>query len=241
MRDCCVSEARLWEHSSQFGQQGRSVLTPLASSVQRGTSLRNHGIQEESPRGILPPTRASQRFLVVAMLVGIAVLAGCSKKVQVPNTVGLTLEAAGQALASAQLKLGKATASQGSVLSGSKVVSQSVQAGQPVALNSAIDVVVEGAISVPKLVDTAAADALLAVQNAGLKAALKKQRFSLTHWGMVVAQDVPAGTEVAPGSLVTLTVATPPDVTMLGPLITKQPAYARLNQNQRDILDQLLK
>jgi len=186
------------------------------------------------------PGRSAQRLDIVAIVALLICLAGCTKKVQVPDVKGLTADKAGQTLTTAQLKVGKITCQQGDVLPTAKILSQSPNAGESVAANTTVDLVVENSISVPKLVDSGAADALLALQNAGLKAALNKKT-EFTHWGSVIQQDIAPGTMVAPDTVVTLTVAIPPDVAMLQGLITQQPAYTKLSQQERDLIDQLFK
>jgi beta-lactam-binding protein with PASTA domain len=184
--------------------------------------------------------RNTPGFGTVAVVVLLMTLAACSKKVQVPDVKGTTADKAGQTLASAQLKVGKISCKQGDILPTAKVLSQTPSAGEAVASNTGVDLLVEDSISVPKLVDTGAADALLGLQNAGLKAALNKKP-ELLHWGTVVHQDIAPGTMVSPDTIVTLTVATPPDMGMFQDLITKQPAYARLNQKERDLMAELFK
>jgi serine/threonine-protein kinase len=178
--------------------------------------------------------------IVLPVVLAVSLLAGCSKKVQVPDVKGLTTDKAGPVLTSAQLKPGKVTCKQGEVLPAAKILSQTPNAGESVAANSAVDLLVEDSIAVPKLVDMGAADALLALQNAGLKAGLNKKT-ELLHWGTVIQQDVAPGTMVSPATVVTLTVATPPDMAMFQDMITKQPAYQKLSQKERDLVDQLYK
>ena len=121
-----------------------------------------------------------------------------------------------------------------------KILSQSPNAGESVTANTTVDLVVEDLIKVPKLVDSGAADALIALQNAGLKAALNKNT-QFSHWGAVIQQDLAPGTMVSPATVITLTVATPPDLAMLQDVITKQPAYTRLSEKERKLMDQLFK
>jgi beta-lactam-binding protein with PASTA domain len=181
-----------------------------------------------------------ESLVLIVLIAAVACLAGCTKKVQVPDVKGLTTDKASQALTAAQLKVGKTSCGQGDVLPGAKIVAQSPSSGQAVPVNSLVDLVVEDSIAVPKVVDSGAADALIAIQNAGLKAALKKQT-SLAHWGTVVQQDIPPNTMVGRDTIVTVTVAVPPDVSMLEGLITSQPAYQRLSEKQRSLLSQLFK
>ncbi len=189
-----------------------------------------------------PLWRSSRRPTLCALItiLVLACLAGCTKKVQVPDVKGLTADQAGPTLVTAQLKVGKITCAQGNVLPTAKILTQTPAAGGSVAPNTTVDLVVENSIAVPSLVGTGAADAMLALQNAGLKAAPNKKT-EFTHWGSVTQQDIAPGTMVGPDAAVTLTVATPPDIAMFQDLITKQPAYAKLTQKERDLMDQLFK
>lgn len=142
-----------------------------------------------------------------------------------PDVKGLTTDNARQVLSSRQLKAGKVTCNREEVLASAKILSQSPNAGERVALNSAIDMAVEDSSAVPKLLDMGAADALL---NTGLKASLNKKTEFL-HCGTVIEQDVAPGTMVSPATVATLTVAAPPDMTMFQDMITKQPAHQKLS------------
>lgn len=216
-----------------------SSLSP--SSPQSGNESKSaKALRSSRPKVRVRSECGAARLLLVVAVVAAAVLTGCTKKIQVPDVKGLTTDKATQALTAAQLKVGKTSCSHGDVLPGAKIVSQSPNSGEAVPVSTAVDLVVEDSIAVPKVVDSGAADALIAIQNAGLKAALTKQT-SLTHWGTVVAQDIAPNTMVSRDTLVTVTVAVPPDVSMLEELITKQPAYQRLSQKQRSLLDQLFK
>ena len=186
------------------------------------------------------PRTRTQWMGIISLAASLAFLTACSKKVQAPDVKGLTTDKAGPMLTTAQLKVGKITCAQGEVLPTAKILTQTPVAGESVAPDTTVDLVVENSISVPNLVGTGAADAMLALQNAGLKSALNKKT-EFTHWGAVIQQDISPGTMVGPNTAVTLTVATPPDMAMFQDLITKQPAYAKLSQKERDLMDQLFK
>jgi beta-lactam-binding protein with PASTA domain len=204
------------------------------------------GPSESSGEGCTPHTtpqrnrgRTAHGLDAIAVVVLLICLTAC-KKVQVPDVKGQTVDKASQMLSTAQLKQGKVTSSQGAVAPEAKILSQSPNAGESVAANTAVDLVVEDLVKVPKLVDTGAADAVVALQNAGLKATLTKKS-QLSQWGGVIQQDVAPGTMVSPATVITLTVATPPDLALLQDVITKQPAYIRLSEKERNIVDQLFK
>ena len=183
-------------------------------------------------------SRNSLTICLVAVLALVLGLTACTKKVQVPAVTGMTTDQAGPVLASAQLKPGKITSQGGGVLPTAKILSQSPSAGQAVAPNTSVDLVVEAPIAVPQLVNMEAADALLMLENAGLKAALAKKT-TILHWGTVTQQDIAPGTMVTPDTIVTLTVASPPNVSALQGLLSKQPAYQKLSQKGRDLMNHL--
>jgi beta-lactam-binding protein with PASTA domain len=218
-----------------------------AKMTYEGVTLQMRGPSAAADEGCKPhPTqqrnrgRTAQGLDTIAVVVLLICLTACSKKVQVPDVKALTADKAGQVLSAAQLKLGKVTCKQGEVFPEAKILSQSPNAGESVTANTTVDLVVEDLIKVPKLVDSGATDALLALQNAGLKAALNKN-IQFSHWGAVIQQDVAPGTLVSPATVITLTVATPPDLTMLQDVITKQPAYTKLSEKERTLMDQLFK
>jgi beta-lactam-binding protein with PASTA domain len=213
----------------------------------KGVTLQMLDPSAASDEGCNPPAtqqrnrgRTARSVDTIAVVVLLICLTACSKKVQVPDVKALTADKAGQTLSAAELKLGKITCKQGEVFPEAKILSQSPNAGESVKANTAVDLVVEELIKVPKLTESQAADAIIALQNAGLKAALNKNT-QLSHWGGVVQQDVAPGTMVSPATVITLTVATPPDLAMLKDVITKQPAYTRLSENERELMDQLFK
>lgn len=176
--------------------------------------------------------------LLIVMLVAGLATSGCKKAV-VPNVVQQDLDQAKQTLANAQLKPGNITGTQGA---GSYVVTQSVPAGQPVATNSAVDLTVEAPLQVPDLTNNKVTDAVTTLQIMGFQVAFIKQpTLKLFGGSKVTAQSPVAATIVHRGSLVTLTVATPPDLSALGGLVTKEPAYAKLDPQYRQVLDEFLK
>ncbi len=163
---------------------------------------------------------------------------GC-KKVAVPNLVQQDLEQAKQAITSGSLKLGTIMGTQGP---GSYVVSQTPIAGQQVAANTPVDLTVEAPVPVPDLTKSKLTDAVSVLQISGLTVAFIKQP-SLKLFGgpKVTAQTPDPNTLVRRGSIVTLTVSSPPDLGVLVGLVTKEPAYEKLNPEYRQVLDQFLK
>jgi beta-lactam-binding protein with PASTA domain len=182
-----------------------------------------------------------QSLCVMILLIAVAGQ-GCKKSIAIPDVKGLAVDQGRQTLTAAGFTTGKVTCSQGDVLPAAKILTQSPAAGASAAAGTAVDLMVDSGVAVPNLVTSNATDALITLQNTGLKAALKKQStLDVFRAGKVSAQDVPAQTAVARDSVVTLTVATPPDISAFAPLIMQQPAYQKLNSQQRSILDALLK
>jgi len=122
------------------------------------------------------------------------------------------------------------------------VVAQTLAAGQQVSTNSTVDLTVDAPVVVPDLTKNKVTDAMTTLQLMGLQVAFVKQpTLKLFGGASVVAQVPVAATPVHRGSLITLTVATPPDLSVLGGLVTKEPAYAKLDPQYRQLLDNFLK
>jgi len=170
-----------------------------------------------------------------------AFLAGCKANVTVPDVKQSTLDQGRQTITAAGLTVGNVVSGGGAVLPAAKILAQSPAAGAGAAKGAAVDLTVDSPVQMPNLVGSGATDSLITLQNTGLKAALKKQStIDVFRAGKVLAQDVTPQTQVVRDTVVTLTVATPPDVSALAPIIKQQPAYQRLSANQRSLIDTLL-
>ena len=127
----------------------------------------------------------------------------------VPDVVGKTQDDAKQAITDAKLGFDHTSAYSDTVDEG-KVISQSVAAGSKVKSGTTVSVVVSlGAkpvsdVKVPDVMTYSWQDAEAALLSAGLKA-----RYTGDPNGHVVSQDVAAGTMVAPGTLVTVSLDSP--------------------------------
>ena len=125
----------------------------------------------------------------------------------VPYVVGKTQDDAKAAITDAKLGYDHTTAYSDSVAEGT-VISQSIGAGSKVKSGTTVSVVVSlGAkpvsdVKVPDVATYSWQDAEAALLSAGLKA-----RYTGDPNGYVVSQDVAAGTMVAPGTLVTVSLA----------------------------------
>jgi len=176
--------------------------------------------------------------LLIAATCGVI---ACAKKVTVPDVKTQKVEQATKALADAQLKVGSVTNPSGGTAAG-RVVTQSPDAGQTVPAGSAVSLVVEQPVALPKLVDNNAVDALVALQNLGLKGSVSKQStLNPIKAGKVLQQDPPEKTPVWRGDTVNLVVAAAPDLGALMALFTQQPAYQKLSPENRKLIDEFLK
>ena len=127
----------------------------------------------------------------------------------VPGVIGMTKDDARNAIVNAKLGFDSTTAYSDSVAEG-VVISQSVVAGTQVKQGTTVSITVSlGAkpqedVTVPDVSTYSWSDAEYALHSAGLAA-----RYTGDAGGVVVSQDVAAGTKVAPNTLVTVTLATP--------------------------------
>ncbi len=192
----------------------------------------------------LQPTRGSRStgvLLILVMALGALTLTGCSKKkeekVLVPNLQQQDLDQAEKALAAAGLKPGNISGASGTIPPGAYVIAHTPAAGQQVAPNSAVDLVVELPISVPTLTGSKLTDAVSLLQGLGLKVGFVKKS-SVNPFGTtkVDQQDPAANSPVHRGAVVTLTVSTPPDIGALLGLVSKEPAYQNLKPEYKNVL-----
>jgi len=186
--------------------------------------------------------RMIRALLLLLAVAGTLSTIGCAKKVSVPSVVQMDLEQAKAMLAAVPLKPGTISCAQGAVGTGAYVVTQTPTPGQQVPPNTPIDLAVELPIPVPNLVNTNVTDAVNMLQGVGLKVMLmKKPSSNIFGKTKVVQQDPPPSTLVRHDASVMLTVTAPPDVGVLLGLVTKEPAYQKLNPEYRNVLDAFLK
>lgn len=183
-------------------------------------------------------TFAKHLFLVLVAVAAGLTTAGC-KKVAVPDVMQQDVDQAKQILATSGLKPGNITGAQGT---GSYVVAQTPGPGQQVRANTQVDLTVELPVAVPDLTNSSLTDAVSTLQGAGLTVAFVKQRTMRLFGGpKVITQSPLPATMARRGATVTLTVAAPPDLGVLVGMVTKEPAYAKLNPEYRQTLDAFLK
>jgi serine/threonine-protein kinase len=139
------------------------------------------------------------------------VISGGRETIVVPPLVGLTSsEEAQQELRALGLSLGTLTEVESEQPSG-VVVATDPPAGTEVQLGSVVNIEVsKGTKSVPELVGLTEAQARSDLINAGFVVNVVTQEDAVAPPGTVLAQTPRAGKKVAPGSLVTLTVAITP-------------------------------
>ncbi len=134
--------------------------------------------------------------------------------VLVPNVVNLTQAAATTAIASANLVVGTVTQASSATVPAGSVISQNPAAGASVAPGSAVNLVVSTGpanVLVPNVVNLTQAAATTAITGANLVVGTVTFTNSATvPAGSVISQNPGAGTSVAPGSAVNLTVSVGP-------------------------------
>jgi beta-lactam-binding protein with PASTA domain len=165
---------------------------------------------------------------------------GCKKeaKVVIPDVSHQEFAQAQQMLSAVPLKVGNITGVTGTPPPGTYVVSTSPAAGQAVAANSAIDLVVQVPVIVPAVTGVALTDAVSALQQVGLKVAfISKPTVNPFATSKVDQQTPAAQSPVQASSTVTLVVSTPPDIGGLISLVSKQPAYQNLKPEYKNVLD----
>jgi hypothetical protein len=131
--------------------------------------------------------------------------------VSVPNVVGLTQPAATSAITGAGLVLGTVTMASSATVPKGSVIAQSPVGGTKVAKTSAVNLSVSTGpppVAVPNVVGLTLADATTAITAAGLVlGTVKMARSDTVPSGSVISQSPAAGTSVARGSAVNLTVS----------------------------------
>lgn len=139
--------------------------------------------------------------------------------VTVPDVTGKTKDKAKKAITDANLGFDYTTAHSNKVPEGD-VITQSIAAGTKVKAGTTVSVTVslgakpEADVKVPDVETYSWSDAEAALRSAGLSA-----RYTGDPAGVVVAQDIKAGTMVAPHTLVTVTLASPVEMVKVPNLV----------------------
>jgi beta-lactam-binding protein with PASTA domain/6-phosphogluconolactonase (cycloisomerase 2 family) len=130
---------------------------------------------------------------------------------QVPNVVGMSQANASSSITGAGLTVGSVSMQASNTVAKGNVISQSPAAGTSVANGSAVNLTVSsgpGTIAVPDVVGKSELDATTAITTAGLVVGTVTQASSASvAKGNVISSAPVAGTQVAPGSKVDLTVS----------------------------------
>ena len=136
--------------------------------------------------------------------------------VAVPNVVGDTLAAASTAITTAGLKVGTETMANSNSVAAGDVISTSPVGGTNVAPGSSVNLTVStgpNGVPVPNVVGDTVPAASTAITNAGLKVGTETMQSSNSvAAGDVISTSPAAGTQVAAGSTVNLTVSSGPPV-----------------------------
>jgi len=165
--------------------------------------------------------RYSSLVLLCAALFAFSGCSGCSGAATVPNVVGMSQTAASAALTAAHLAVGDITQTYSSRPVG-EVLLQDPEAGSTTAPGTQIALVVsqgpqpegegegEADVTVPNVVGMAQSAASAAIIAADLIVGVVTQAYSSRPVGEVVSQVPGAGSSVAPGTAVALTVSQGP-------------------------------
>lgn len=161
--------------------------------------------------------RQIRRILGAFLLIAVAFtpMTGCpsnENEVEVPSVVGMSRESAGIALAVARLAVGSVTEQDtGGTVPTGQVISQNPPSGTLVTPGSSVTLIVAGSPAqptVPNVVGMTQSAAQSAIMSAGLAVgSVTQQNNASVPIGQVISQNPPAGTQVASGSSVSLSVS----------------------------------
>lgn len=135
------------------------------------------------------------------------------RQTEVPDLIGLTQEEAEIAIDDAKLRLGKVAQAPSDEVEVGSVISQSPEPGNEVDVRSRVNLVISAGpepVTVPSVIGQSEQTAIDEIQAAGLTADVLRAP-SEEEEGTVIAQDPEAGSEAAPGDIVTITVSEGPE------------------------------
>ncbi|MDA2811377.1 Stk1 family PASTA domain-containing Ser/Thr kinase [Nocardiopsis sp. RSe5-2] len=133
--------------------------------------------------------------------------------VQVPNLEGMAEDTARQTLQDNGLSVGQVSREESDQYEEGVVIRSSPGSGEDAAPGSAVDLVVSegsGQVQVPDLSGRTQQEAAQLLSDEGLNSSFQQADSDEAEPGRVIAQDPAAGEEVAPGTLVTVTIAREP-------------------------------
>ncbi|MBD0292654.1 MAG: Stk1 family PASTA domain-containing Ser/Thr kinase [Jiangellaceae bacterium] len=170
------------------------------------------GTDEEDPGTVLETNPAEGAEVQRGSAVDLVVAAE-PEQVRVPSVLGRSLDDARQAIEGAGLELGDVTR-QSSDQPPDTVLATDPEGGTEVDPGTSVDVVIAQEPTqtpVPNVVGQRRQSAESALTNAGFDVSVTEQATCDVSADEVMAQSVPPGTEVAPGTEVQITVAVEPD------------------------------
>ncbi|MDP9008795.1 MAG: PASTA domain-containing protein [Pseudomonadota bacterium] len=194
-----------------------SAITSLGLAVgtvtqQSSVTVAAGNVISESPIAGTSVTAGSNVNLVVS---------SGSTSVTVPNVIGQTQAAAGGAISSAGLVVGTVTQQSSSSVAAGDVSSQSPTAGSSAVTGSSVNLVVSTGLTgvgVPNVVGLTQAAAIGTITASGLALGTVTQQSSITvAAGNVISESPSAGTSVASGSTVNLTISIGPPASTSSP------------------------
>jgi beta-lactam-binding protein with PASTA domain len=136
--------------------------------------------------------------------------------VKVPNVVGMTQAAASRTLGDYFLPTGTITQAYSSTVASGSVISQSIASGTSVLAGTAVDLTISKGpqpvvmVTVPNVVGMTKLDGTLTIVWAGLKSGYKSSYSTTVPAGCVISTQPVAGTSVAQGTFVLLTISVGP-------------------------------
>ncbi|SDS86231.1 serine/threonine protein kinase [Nocardioides scoriae] len=181
------------------------------SDPTRVTPVAQHAAEDDDPprkrRGLLVLLALLVLALVAAALVFLPRLLDTgAQQVQVPSVTGMTRAQAERTIQAQGLEVGEVTESENDQVARNRVISQSPQAGDPADAGSAVDYEVSLGppdLTLPDVVGDDKDSAAATLRQEGVRVVLS-ERNADDPTDQVVEMQPPAGTDVAPGSRVTL-------------------------------------
>jgi serine/threonine-protein kinase len=155
--------------------------------------------------------------------------------VKVPDLIGKTVPRARELLSDADLRLGRVRKAYDENLAAGLIVEQSVRAKNDAPFRSEIDVVVSRGPEpkpVPRVTGRAQEEATTLLQGAGFVVAVTEEFSDEVPRGRVISQQPDKGTELQPGSTVSIVVSRGPEEFQLPSFVgmTKDAAVARIRE-----------
>jgi serine/threonine-protein kinase len=133
--------------------------------------------------------------------------------VNVPSVTDLTLAKAKRTLKRAGLKVGRIVHQSSDQISSGDAIGTDPGSGQPVLVGTSVTLIVSNGkpkVSVPDVTGDNESQAKSTLQGAGFTVTTTSQTTTTTPAGQVISQNPQGGTQVAPGSTITLVVAKAP-------------------------------